>query len=111
MRPGFPGLAGKDRKTYSGTSTERARLQACIGCHLGCKERSDTGYGNESTCEETAFYAGYDKAKHGGKQTSAAYIATDLLQKYGINAYEASRGLTYIRALQRMGILGSRQED
>ena len=85
---------------------ESARLQACIGCHLGCKERSATGYGNESTCEETAFYVGYDKAKHGGKQTSAAYIATDLLQKYGINGYEASRGLIYIRALQKMGALG-----
>ena len=85
---------------------ERARLQACVGCHLGCKERSITGYGNESKCETTAFYAGYDKAKHGGKQTSAAYIATDLLQKYGINSYEASTGLTYIRALRKMGILG-----
>src|SRR5512139_1724477 len=36
---------------------EKARLQACIGCHLGCKERSGTGYGNESTCYETVFYA------------------------------------------------------
>ena len=106
MPHGLHGLAEKDRNIYFGTNLKEARLQACIGCHLGCKERSDTGYGNESTCEETAFYAGYDKAKHGGKQTSAAYIATDLLQKYGINAYEASRGLTYIRALQRMGILG-----
>jgi aldehyde:ferredoxin oxidoreductase len=85
---------------------ENARLNACIGCHMGCQERSDTGYGNESTCQETAFYAGYDKAKHGGKQTFAAYISTDLLQKYGINAYEASRGLQYIRALQKKGILG-----
>jgi aldehyde:ferredoxin oxidoreductase len=85
---------------------KEARLTACIGCHLGCKERSSTGFGNESTCEETAFYAGYDKAKHKGKQTSAAYIATDLLQKYGINSYEASRGLTYIRSLERMGVLG-----
>jgi len=89
---------------------ERARLQACIGCHIGCKERSDTGYGNESTCEETVFYAGYDKAKHGGKQTSAAYIAADLLQKYGINAYETSRGLIYIRALLKMGVLGPRNK-
>ena len=86
---------------------EKARLQACIGCQSGCKERSDTGYGNESTCEETAFYTGYDKWKHGGKQTSATYIAADLLQKYGINAFEAARGLAYILALQRIGVLGS----
>jgi len=87
---------------------ERARLQACVGCHQGCKERSDTGSGNESTCEETSFYQGYDKWKHGGRQTSAAYIATDLLQRYGINAYEASKGLVYITALLRMGVLGPR---
>jgi aldehyde:ferredoxin oxidoreductase len=84
---------------------EKARLQACIGCHLGCKERSDTGYGNESVCVETSFYAYWDKSKHGGKQTPAAYIAADLLQKYGINAYEAFRGLIYIRDLNKMGIL------
>jgi len=85
---------------------EQARLQACIGCHQGCKERSDTGYGNESTCVETSFYTYWDKSKHGGKQTSAAYIAADLLQKYGINAFEAAKGLSYIRALERMGLLG-----
>ena len=85
---------------------ENARLCACIGCNTGCKERAASGFGNESICDESAFYAGYDKAKHGGKQTSAAYIATDLLQKYGINAYEASRGLQYIRALNKMGVLG-----
>ena len=85
---------------------ERARLHACLGCHLGCKERSDTGYGNESTCVETSFYAYWDKSKHGGRQTSAAYIAADLLQKYGINAFEAMQGLLYIRDLNKMGILG-----
>ena len=85
---------------------EQARLQACIGCHQGCKERSETGLGNESTCVETSFYAYHDKRKHGGRQTSAAYIAADLLQKYGINAFEASVGLNYIRALNKMGILG-----
>lgn len=85
---------------------ENARLSACIGCNTGCKERAASGLGNESICDESAFYAGYDKAKHGGKQTSAAYMATDLLQKYGINSYEAGQGLLYIRALVRMGVLG-----
>ena len=85
---------------------EKARLHACLGCHLGCNEKTDTGYGNESACVETSFYAYWDKSKHGGKQTAAAYIAADLLQKFGINAYEASRGLSYIRDLSRMGVLG-----
>lgn len=85
---------------------ENARLSACTGCSTGCKERSASGLGSESICVEAEFYAGYDKAKHGGKQTSAAYLTADLLQKYGINAYEALQGLAYLRALARMGVLG-----
>ena len=85
---------------------EGARLHACLGCHLGCNERTNTGHGNESTCIETSFYSFFDKAKHGGRQTSAAYIAADLLQKYGINAFEAMQGLLYIWDLNKMGILG-----
>jgi len=84
---------------------EQARLQACFGCHEGCRERSSTGLGNESSCVETDFYAHFDKRKH-GRQTEAAYIGADLLQKYGVNAFEAWRGLEYIAGLNRKGILG-----
>jgi aldehyde:ferredoxin oxidoreductase len=59
---------------------------------------------------ETGFYAEFDRDKHGGKQTTAALIATDLLQKHGINAYEAWRGLEYLIELNEMGILGSGKE-
>jgi aldehyde:ferredoxin oxidoreductase len=83
-----------------------ARLQACIGCHEGCSSRSSTGQGNESQCIETLVYSGFDRERHDGKQTDAAYIATDILQKYGINACEAWRGLEYINELNKLGILG-----
>jgi aldehyde:ferredoxin oxidoreductase len=83
-----------------------ARLQACIGCHEGCSNRSSTGQGNESQCIETLVYSGFDRERHGGKQTEAAYIATDLLQKYGVNACEAWRGLEYINGLNKLGVLG-----
>ncbi|UCC96434.1 MAG: hypothetical protein JSW66_11385 [Phycisphaerales bacterium] len=93
-------------------SSHDARLQACIGCHAGCRSRTATGQGNESQCVETGFYAGFDRDKHGGKQTTAALIATDLLQKHGINAYEAWRGLEYLIELNKVGILGpGRQID
>ncbi len=85
---------------------QNARLQACIGCSAGCRSRWDTGQGNESQCIETAFYSKRDRDKHGGKQTAAAFIATDLLQKQGINAYEAWRGLEYIIELHKIGVLG-----
>lgn len=86
---------------------QNSRLQACIGCHEGCTNRSSTGRGNESQCVETAFYSGFDRKKHSGKQTAAAYIATDLLQKHGINAYEAWRGLEYLIKLHDKGVLGT----
>lgn len=84
----------------------KARLQACFGCHAGCRERSVKGLGNESSCVESLFYSGFDRNKHGGKQTSAAFIAADLLQKHGINAYEAARGLEYIARLNKIGVFG-----
>ena len=83
-----------------------ARLASCIGCPVGCHERTSTGMGNGSACFATLFYAAFDKAKHKGQQTDAAYKATDLLQQYGINACEAMHGLRYIRDLSKMGELG-----
>ncbi|MCP4576464.1 MAG: hypothetical protein GY846_09305, partial [Deltaproteobacteria bacterium] len=109
------------------------RPQACTGCHSGCRGRHDTGHGNESGCMESDFYAHYDLKRHSGaivraissgaeryagekgawgvefvlgKQTSAAFIATDLLQKYGINGHEPWKGLPYLRDLNKMGVLG-----
>jgi aldehyde:ferredoxin oxidoreductase len=96
-----------DRKPQIGVwdRPEKARLQACFGCHEGCRERSSTGLGNESSCVETDFYAQFDKKKH-GRQTEAAYIGADLLQKYGVNAFEAWRGLEYVVGLYQKGKLG-----
>ena len=88
---------------------QHGRFQGCLGCSEGCRNRSDLGHGNESQCVETAFYSAHDNRRH-GKQTAAAYIATDLLQKQGINAYEAMRGLEYIIDLNKMGVLGKGKE-
>jgi aldehyde:ferredoxin oxidoreductase len=86
-------------------SPAEGRLVACFGCHEGCRERNGTGLGNGSSCVETDFYAHFDRKKH-GKTTEAAYVGTDLLQRYGVNAFEAWRGLEYISGLSRKGILG-----
>jgi aldehyde:ferredoxin oxidoreductase len=88
---------------------QQARFQACVGCSEGCRNRSRPAHGNESQCVEVAFYSGFDRKKH-GKQTSAAYVATDLLQKYGVNAYEAWRGLEYLVGLYEIGVIGSEKE-
>jgi aldehyde:ferredoxin oxidoreductase len=85
------------------------RPQSCMGCIAGCRTRTADGVGNESSCVETIFYANFNLNKF-GKQTRDAYMATDLLQKYGINAYEAWRGLEYLEKLYKMGVLGPGKE-
>lgn len=114
-------------------SQSQIRPQACSGCHSGCRARTGTGQGNESSCAETAFYSQYDVRKHNGplmraavylleqsgqqalaqhvnekwgNQTDVAYKATDLIQQYGINAFELQHGIPYIRDLNKMGVLG-----
>lgn len=118
---------------------KQARPQACAGCHSGCRARSGTGRGNESSCAETYFYTQYDVKKHNGlmirtglnlleklgqqalaqhlnekygNQTEASYKATDLIQQYGINAYDLTHAIPYLRDLNKMGVLGpGRQID
>lgn len=112
---------------------KKLRPQACIGCNSGCRARHEGGYGNESSCAESLFYANFDLKRNSGiivraidsiltylgkeglgylilgkygEQTSTAYRATDLLQKYGINAFEMTVGLIYLRDLHKMGVLG-----
>ena len=131
-RGGF-GTFGKNGLELFWQRPRQSRPSACMGCHAGCYSRYDTGLGNESKCETTFFYSPFDLRRHSGlairvissllerlgqeytafglnwkvgKQTSAAYIAADLLQKYGINCFELEQGLRYVRELNRMGILG-----
>jgi len=113
---------------------DKARPQACIGCHSSCHSRTDSGRGNEASCVPTLFYNLFDMKRNSGffvrslssllrrlgqnglaffavernfgNQTNTAYEATDLLQKYGVNAYELWRGLAYIESLYKMGVLG-----
>ncbi len=79
--------------------------QACQGCINGCRARFDTGIANESSCQETSMYKAFDTLAH-GEGTDASYIATDLVQKMGVNSYELMQGIGYLYALSKMGVLG-----
>ena len=130
---GIPAGFGSRAPLMFWKKPKQSRPQACLGCHAGCRARYETGLGNESGCAETAFYSQFDLKRHSriwvraassllrlfgkkiaaegiylvmGKQTDAAYTATDLLQRYGINAFELLMGLSYIRDLNKMGVLG-----
>jgi aldehyde:ferredoxin oxidoreductase len=79
------------------------RPHACIGCHSGCKRRYESGLGNEAQCAETTFYLA-------AKTPEILYQATDLLNKYGINALEAYNTVQYVKKLTTNGIIGPGKE-
>ena len=112
---------------------DQARPHSCVGCHAGCNSRNASGFGNESVCIESQVYTLFDLKRHSGlvvrslaellykkgmsffgdgvymylgRETDAAYRATDLLQKLGINACEMRLGLIYLRDLYKLGVLG-----
>ncbi|MFC2023177.1 aldehyde ferredoxin oxidoreductase N-terminal domain-containing protein [Chloroflexota bacterium] len=74
------------------------RPQACLGCHSGCRARYVDASGNEASCITTTFY--WD-AKNLGIQR----LASDLINRYGLNAAEMAWGLSYIAALANEGEL------
>ncbi len=88
---GFPPGAGRPR--------EGQRPQACFGCHSGCRARFKSGTGNEATCFTTVFYIG-------AKSLDIQRKASDLLNRYGLNAHEMFVGLNYLQALHGLGLIG-----
>ena len=90
-------------------SHRRARPQACIGCHAGCRTRTESGTGNESCCVDIEAYGMWDTMRHGAS-TAATGKAADLLQQYGINAFEIFQGAIYLVNLFVKGIAGRRRE-
>jgi aldehyde:ferredoxin oxidoreductase len=75
------------------------RPQACAGCHSGCRARYENGLGNEASCATTLFYPN-------AHSNEIQYQASDLLNKYGLNAFEMFRGLWYLIVLNKIGALG-----
>ena len=74
------------------------RPQACLGCHSGCRARYQDGAGNEASCFATAFYPD-------AGTLDIQRAASDLINRYGLNAPEMIWGLTYIGILAQTGEL------
>jgi len=80
---------------------EPARPQACAGCPKACRMRLASGRSNESSCEDTIWAIGIQQTRK-DKET-----ACDLVQGYGINAFQMRPMLAYIEALHKEGVLGA----
>jgi aldehyde:ferredoxin oxidoreductase len=77
-----------------------SRPQACMGCHSGCRARYKDTSGNEASCATTLFYSD-------AKSLDIQRLASDLVNRYGLNAMELTYGLKYIVSLQQDGLLGT----
>jgi aldehyde:ferredoxin oxidoreductase len=105
-------------------AVEPCRPHACQACPLACSRRTFGGIGDESCCMPTIwpFYtlhsAGGPEDAAGGaseaevkalralKLSRARYRVADMLQYYGINAYELCFADVYLLALYNAGVLG-----
>jgi len=74
------------------------RPQACLGCHSGCRARYGDSAGNEASCITTLFYSD-------AESLDIQRAASDLINRYGLNAVEMFWGLFYIGALAYEGQL------
>jgi aldehyde:ferredoxin oxidoreductase len=83
----------------AGRPLENQRPQACVGCHSGCRGRYETGLGNEASCAASLFYPE-------ARTLEIQRHASDLLNRYGINAFEMILGERYLRELNKRGVLG-----
>lgn len=105
------GPFGKSAKPvlFCDAPSKKRRPQACQGCINGCRGRYDIGYGNEVSCQETAWYSSFaQKHTQGDKQKSSEIImrSAELCNRLGINTYPLGEGLHWLEHLYRKGVLG-----
>ncbi|MCL2654449.1 MAG: aldehyde:ferredoxin oxidoreductase [Coriobacteriia bacterium] len=81
----------------------------CMACHRCCRRRWQSGKSNGSSCVDFAFYSGADSAAH-GKATQTVLDASDMMQRYGANAFTLLQMLPWIQTLWKKGILGPGKE-
>jgi len=89
--------------------SKRRRAQACQGCINGCRGRYDIGYGNEVSCQETAWYSSFaQKWVKGDKQKASEIIMRlgELCNRLGINTYPLGEGLHWLEHLYHEDLLG-----
>jgi len=88
----------------------KSRPQACVGCLRSCRGRTHNGSGNESSCIDFHWFTPQDKQAHGGFITANTAAATDLLQRYGMNASTFMAITLWFQDLIAMGVLGAGKE-
>lgn len=95
----FHGAPWPQTQYGKGRPSVGQRPQACVGCHAGCRGRYADGLGNEVMCHTCNFY------RDAGKTLDIQRKASDLLNLYGVNAYEIHNVIRYLERLHLSGAL------
>lgn len=94
---------------FAGSVSKNSRLQACVGCIMGCRVRYDVGYGNETKCQATAWYAAPAAHYYKGDEKKIGELAlkmADYCNDIGINTYAFSSSVRWLEGLYHRGLLG-----
>ncbi len=83
------------------------RASGCSGCSIPCRTRSSSNTNNESQCVDTYWYAGRSLPfVNPNMSAMEARRATDLIQRYGLDAMEQYMSHQYVRKLYEIGVAG-----
>jgi aldehyde:ferredoxin oxidoreductase len=104
----FAGNPGSGAIAYAPAGQPSSPM-GCMGCHKNCRARFASGASNASSCVDYFFYHVYDQAAHGA-YTQVILDATELLQRYGVNSYQAEAIIIWLNHLHTLGILGKGKE-
>ena len=100
----------KDNATPAAADTAAVptyRQSGCSGCAIPCRKRSSANTNNESQCVDTYWYAGRSLPfVNPNMPATEAARATDLIQRYGVDAMEQYMAHQYVRKLYEMGVAG-----
>lgn len=81
----------------------------CMACHKCCRQRFKSGKAAGSSCVDLAFYLAGDMEVHGAP-TQVTLDVAEMAQRAGIDDYPLMVMLSWLPALNKMGVLGPGKE-
>jgi aldehyde:ferredoxin oxidoreductase len=82
------------------------RMSGCQSCALPERGVFRNGIFNQSQCQEENWYQGNVRTVNPDFSDVEARRATDLVQRYGINSFDAANVHIYLRTLYERGMVG-----
>lgn len=101
LRTAAGGMSGLAMGRSAGTH-EPNRIYGCLSCPLPCRRRTQSGALNDSQCVDGQWYIV-------AANPDVKVRSVDLMQKYGLNAFDMIGIMPFLLVLLQMGMLGPGQ--